>query len=173
MEAVSQARLNAPLPPLPESEEPLHQPQQICKSSAIWSSQAALPQAKENKVVDFWEVTQRTLIKVRLPAKRGRQFKVGGILGVGAFGTVFLVYHVAKRKEAAVKCIKYTQGLDPGSCRGIINELKVLRALATQKIQSRFLLGPYLDYDFWAWRSSMGYVHILTVRLRCLTAQNA
>ena len=151
-----------PLPGLAEETPGFAKLRHLGKSPD--STCTAKRDAKEDKATEFWEVTQRTLIKVPSSAKRGRHFKLGGILGMGGFATVFLVYHVAKRKEVAIKCIKYTQGFPRGSCRGILNELKVLAALAEQRIQSRFLLGPYLGYDLWAWRSSKGYLHILTVR---------
>lgn len=164
---VPQARRNAPLPPLPP---PRNSP------SSVWFGQIgrspveqpnedihrAPDQTKSSDHSDTWAVTQRTYITLRESEHSG-PFTVGGILGQGGFGTVLLVRHLARRTEVAMKVMKHTQDWSAGSCRGIINELKVLSALATQKIQSRFLLGPYLGYDLWAWRSSKGYMHVLTV----------
>ncbi|OBZ76770.1 hypothetical protein A0H81_03209 [Grifola frondosa] len=62
-----------------------------------------------------------------------------------------------------MKVVHHYRGLSASACRGLINELRILQALAEgQYGPAQFLLQPYLGHDKWAWLSSMGYMHILT-----------
>ncbi|KAI8989155.1 kinase-like protein [Trametes punicea] len=61
-----------------------------------------------------------------------------------------------------MKVVHYSRGMSKASCRGTINELKVLRRLAEDVHPHPFLLQPYVCDGLWAWRSSGGYLHVLT-----------
>ncbi|KAI0827426.1 kinase-like protein [Trametes gibbosa] len=61
-----------------------------------------------------------------------------------------------------MKIVHYARGMSDTSCRGTINELKVLSKLAEDGSPSPFLLQPYVGDELWAWRSAGEYLHIVT-----------
>ncbi|OSC99704.1 kinase-like protein [Trametes coccinea BRFM310] len=61
-----------------------------------------------------------------------------------------------------MKVVHFARGMSESACRGTINELKVLRRLAEESSPHPFLLQPYVYDDMWAWRSTAGYLHVLT-----------
>ncbi|KAI0772788.1 kinase-like protein [Trametes elegans] len=61
-----------------------------------------------------------------------------------------------------MKVVHYSRGMSEVSCQGTINELLVLRKLAEESRRAPFLLQPYVEGSFWAWRSAGEYLHILT-----------
>ncbi|KAH9903452.1 kinase-like domain-containing protein [Cubamyces lactineus] len=108
----------------------------------------------------YWEVLQ--VHRKRVPPPSEAKWITGGVLGQGGFGTVLLVYDVARGAQCALKVIHYSRGMSQPSCRGVINELKALSKLAADTDPSPFLLRPFVHGNLWAWRSSSGYLHILT-----------
>ena len=107
-----------------------------------------------------WCVTQRNNLIV--PSAKVTRWAMGGLLGDGGFGRVYLVLDVNRRNECAMKVISLKKRLSASACRGIINELRVLAMIAHEAIRPPFLLLPYTCGSMWAWRSSPGYLHILT-----------
>ncbi|KAJ2976726.1 hypothetical protein NUW54_g11522 [Trametes sanguinea] len=61
-----------------------------------------------------------------------------------------------------MKVVHFARGMSESACRGTINELKVLSRLADDSSPHPFLLQPYVGDEMWAWRSSEGYLHVLT-----------
>ena len=86
----------------------------------------------------------------------------GGLLGDGGFGRVYLVRHVATQSECAMKVINLKAHLSESACRGLLNELRVLRLLSRDGVPAPFLLKPFLGADKWAWQSRKEYLHVVT-----------
>lgn len=107
-----------------------------------------------------WDVLQ--VNRIRVPPPSEAKWLSAGVLGQGGFGTVYLVYNVRRREQCAMKVVHYAQGMSEVSCRGTINELKVLRRLALEIHPSPFLLQPFVCDELWAWRSAGQYLHIVT-----------
>ncbi|KAI0672338.1 kinase-like protein [Trametes maxima] len=84
------------------------------------------------------------------------------MLGQGGFGTVYLVYNVPRNEQCAMKIVHYSRGMSETSCRGVVNELKVLCRLAEDLRPAPYLLQPYAGDELWAWRSPGGYLHVVT-----------
>ncbi|KAI0649959.1 kinase-like protein [Trametes meyenii] len=61
-----------------------------------------------------------------------------------------------------MKVVHYSRGMSETSCRGVVNELKVLRRLAEERRPAPYLLQPYTGDELWAWRSPGGYLHVVT-----------
>ena len=108
----------------------------------------------------YWDVLQ--VNRKRVPPPSEAKWITGGVLGQGGFGTVLLVYDVARGAQCALKVVHYSRGMSKPSCRGVVNELKALAKIAEDADPSPFLLRPYVYGAHWAWRSSAGYLHILT-----------
>lgn len=111
---------------------------------------------------DLWPVLQLNRLRIP-PVSRHRRWLSGGELGRGSFGTVYLVLDLRTRQMVAMKVVNHHHGLSAGACKGIVNELRILDALARIQPTPPYILMPYLGYDLWAWRSSAGYIHVLTV----------
>ncbi|CDO78236.1 hypothetical protein BN946_scf184681.g1 [Trametes cinnabarina] len=107
-----------------------------------------------------WEVLQ--VNKLPVPTSHNIKWLSGGWLGQGGFATVYLVYDIARDQQCAMKVVHFARGMSESACRGMINELKVLSRLAAESSPHPFLLQPYVCDDLWAWRSSRGYLHVLT-----------
>ncbi|KAI9056367.1 kinase-like protein [Trametes sanguinea] len=107
-----------------------------------------------------WEVLQMN--KLPVPVSRDIKWLSGGWLGQGGFATVYLVYDIARDKQCAMKVVHFARGMSESACRGTINELKVLSRLADDSSPHPFLLQPYVGDEMWAWRSTKGYLHVLT-----------
>ncbi|KAI0922553.1 hypothetical protein AcV5_009493 [Taiwanofungus camphoratus] len=110
---------------------------------------------------DLWPVLQLNRLRIP-PVSRHRRWLSGGELGRGSFGTVYLVLDLRTRQMVAMKVVNHHHGLSAGACKGIVNELRILDALARIQPTPPYILMPYLGYDLWAWRSSAGYIHVLT-----------
>lgn len=108
----------------------------------------------------FWTLVQRN--NLHIPPERVAKWVTGGILGTGGFGRVYLVYNTTTRAQCAMKVVEHARRMSGSSCRGLINELRVLSALSAEPEVIPFLLQPYLTDYLWAWRSTTGYLHILT-----------
>lgn len=87
----------------------------------------------------------------------------GGILGQGTHATVYLVYHKPAAKQACMKVTYMKCPLPVAVCDGIANELRVLEVLSQQMEPLPFLHRPKIIGSKWAWTSSEGFLHILTV----------
>ncbi|KAI0787015.1 kinase-like domain-containing protein [Abortiporus biennis] len=111
-----------------------------------------------------WLVTQRNILNVD-PSVTTRTWITGSVLGEGAFGRVYLTYHVPSRQEVAMKVIYVKRPFNKGACQGIVNELKVfdmiLNARHDRELQN-YLLAPITCSNLWAWQSSGGFVHLIT-----------
>lgn len=92
-----------------------------------------------------------------------RRWVSGGVLGEGTYAKVFHVHHKPSRNAMAMKVIYMKRPLSATVCQGIINELKVLELLAMQENPLPFALAPHAVAGKWAWTSSEGFLHILTV----------
>ncbi|KAI0325501.1 kinase-like protein [Cubamyces sp. BRFM 1775] len=158
---------------LEQPEDPPHPPP---KAERVTGSLQAIP-AKRRKIgvvpslyrnvpstpsqrEPYWEVLQ--VHRKRVPPQNEAKWITGGVLGQGGFGTVLLVYDVARGAQCALKVVHYSRGMSQPSCRGVVNELKALAKLAADVDPSPFLLRPCVHGTLWAWRSSGGYLHILT-----------
>lgn len=107
---------------------------------------------------EYWTVVQRTAVRLR----KGQRWVTGGLLGMGGFGRVYLVYSTATQEQCAMKIVGIRKRMPESCCRGLINELRVLSRLGSESQCSPFLLRPYLSRSHWAWTSSSRYLHILT-----------
>ena len=88
---------------------------------------------------------------------------VGGVLGCGTYGTVFHVYNKLSGSELAMKVLDVRNPLPGVVCDGLLTELIVLERLAHCDRRLPYLLQPTLKRS-WAWQTSDGYLHMLTVR---------
>jgi hypothetical protein len=110
-----------------------------------------------------WTVVQRSDIPVDVNLS-SLDWISGGILGEGTHSKVYLAHHKPANKEIAMKVTYMKRPLHAVVCQGIINELKVLEIISQQDVPLPFVLGPAPVANKWAWTSSEGFLHILTVR---------
>ncbi|KAI0752677.1 kinase-like domain-containing protein [Daedaleopsis nitida] len=146
----------SPSPPLSLSPSPSHDDRPPAFTIGI----APGPRLPLPPVQTFWPVLQRNNLHV--PPERVAKWVTGGILGAGGFGRVYLVYNTTTRAQCAMKVVQHAGRMSKSSCQGLINELRVLSILGAEPDAMPFLLQPYLADSLWAWRSTAGYLHILT-----------
>ena len=87
---------------------------------------------------------------------------VGGVLGCGTYGTVFHVFNKLSGTELAMKVLDIRNPLPGVVCDGLLTELLVLERLAHCELRLPYLLQPTLKRS-WAWQTTDGYLHMLTV----------
>ena len=87
----------------------------------------------------------------------------GGLLGEGTYAKVYLVYHKPTGRELAMKVTQTRHPLPAHACEGFINELKVLERLVQLDEPLPFVLAPAPIDMKWAWTSSTGFLHIVSV----------
>lgn len=109
-----------------------------------------------------WEVTRLHLN----PSSRVSGWSTNSLLGEGTYGQVYLVQHTATGTEYAMKVVPIDRPMPAVICKGLINELLALEKMSNSRHAVPFVLKPSSDSPArrWAWQSTQGYLHILTVR---------
>ncbi|CAL1709830.1 unnamed protein product [Somion occarium] len=112
-----------------------------------------------NNAPGTWKVTQQN----ELPISPDRVWMTGCVLGSGTFGRVLRVLHVPARKDLAMKVVYVKRPLPKIACIGLVNEIKVLTALAQiGHARAPFVMIPSLELDKFAWWDpTEGFLHML------------
>lgn len=109
-----------------------------------------------------WDVVQHNSIPVDANLS-SLDWLSGGILGEGSYSKVYLVYHKPAGKEVAMKVTYMKRPLPAVVCQGIANELRVMEMFSQQEQSLPFILRPAAIGQRWAWTSTEGFLHLLTV----------
>ncbi|KAL6309412.1 kinase-like domain-containing protein [Sparassis latifolia] len=134
---------------------------EVVQVARLRARAGASQHARSGDRLGKWAVHQWNFLKV--PSDTDKKWMCGGFIGKGGFGKVYLVYHIPQRQQLAIKVVQYSQGLSPAACRGAVNEIKLLRTVASAPNgPPSFLLTPYLQHDRWYWRASGGFLNIAT-----------